>query len=795
MLLVYLGIAWFLGLWLGSIVTVDWLIWLTIAGVGTVTAVFLRRSQSVRWGAICLAALALGAIRYGTAVPTIDQNHIAYYNGTRNVTITGLVVDEPDVRDRFVNLRVAVDTIQVSGGAQLPMQGIVQVQTYRFPVINYGSRLRVTGILETPPEGETFSYRTYLARQGIHSLMSLPNVTVIAENEGNSLYQAIFTFKSRAQTTIAQLIPEPQAALLTGILLGNDNGLPPDLDEAFRITGMTHIIAISGFNVAILVAILVRLAEPFFSRRGAVIFALVGISLYTVLVGADASVVRAALMGGIYLIANRWLGRPNFAFASLFLAGFGMTLVRPFTLWDVGFQLSFAATLSLMLYADPLTQWTRRKLQRWLVRDWVEKVMGVLSEAVILTIAAQILTLPLIIGYFEQLSIISPLANALILPVQPAVMIWGGLATLVGLVLPAVGQLLAWVAWLFLGYTIWMVRLFAAVPGAAIPLAVSPGGVIAIFGVIGALTWLGKQPLERRSQIFTAVRQNITQRLAVGATGVTAVLILSWGLTQPDGQLHIAFLNVGQGDATFIQTPSGRQILVDGGLYPSILNDQLGQQMPFWDKEIDILVATHPDADHVSGLVGVFDRYHVNTLITNGQGFGESPIYDEVLAAAEKQQTVIRPVLAGEVIEIGDGVRLEVLHPGPKLITENRNENSVSMRLVYEDFTFLFTGDAEQAGEAEMLAAERPLTALVFKAGHHGSNSSSSLPFLHAVQPQIIIVSAGVDNRFGHPAPEMLERAQKVGAIVLRTDELGTITVNTDGTTMWWQANSARQDS
>jgi competence protein ComEC len=405
---------------------------------------------------------------------------------------------------------------------------------------------------------------------------------------------------------------------------------------------------ICGFNIAILVAILVRLAEPFLSPRAAVVFALVGISLYTVLVGADASVVRAALMGSIYLVTNRWLGRPNFAFASLFLAGWVMTILRPFTLWDVGFQLSFAATLSLMLYADPLTQWARRGLQRWLTREWVEKVMGVLSEAVILTIAAQILTLPLMIGYFGQLSIISLLANALILPVQPAVMIWGGLATLVGLVVPAVGQLLAWVAWLFLGYTIWMVRLFAAVPGAAVPLTVSTAGVVAIFGVIAALTWWSKQSVEKRGQIWTAVRQNITQRLAVGAAGMTAVLIFSWGMTQPDGQLHIVFFNVGQGDATFIQTPSGRQILVDGGLYPSILNDQLGRQMPFWDKEIDLLVATHADADHVSGLVGVFDRYRVNQLITNGEGFGESPIYDEVLAAAETQATEIRPCRRGK---------------------------------------------------------------------------------------------------------------------------------------------------
>ncbi|MCA9919811.1 MAG: DUF4131 domain-containing protein, partial [Anaerolineales bacterium] len=191
MLLVYLGIAWFLGIWLASIFAVDWLVWLVAAGFGLATAVLLRKNQSIRWGAACVVALALGALRYGTAVPTIDENHIAFYNGSRNVTITGLVVAEPDVSDRFVNLRVEVDSIQASGGAQLPMQGVVQVQTYRFPVINYGSRLRVTGILETPPEGETFSYRAYLARQGIHSLMSLPNVTVVAENEGNPVWRRL----------------------------------------------------------------------------------------------------------------------------------------------------------------------------------------------------------------------------------------------------------------------------------------------------------------------------------------------------------------------------------------------------------------------------------------------------------------------------------------------------------------------------------------------------------------------------------------------------------------------------
>jgi competence protein ComEC len=247
-------------------------------------------------------------------------------------------------------------------------------------------------------------------------------------------------------------------------------------------------------------------------------------------------------------------------------------------------------------------------------------------------------------------------------------------------------------------------------------------------------------------------------------------------------------LDVGQGDATLIVTPNGRQVLVDGGFYPSVLNDQLGRHMPFWDKEIDMLVATHPDADHVSGLVGVFDRYDVDYLITDGEGLGESPIYDEVLLAADREGTAVHPAQIGEIIHLDEGIHLEVLHPGEQLNKESRNENSVSMRLVYDNFTFLFTGDAEEKAEQEMLATGLPLSSLIFKAGHHGSRSSSTTPFLEAIRPQIIVVSSGADNRFGHPHPEMLARAEAIGASILRTDQLGTIEVITDGQMMWWQS-------
>ena len=664
MLLVYWTVGWFIGLWLASLFALQPTSWLVLGGAALAGALILRRHTGAALILASVGAAGLGGARYQSTVPAIGDSHVAYYNGVHDVTLTGLVVAEPDVRDRSVDLRLAVDSITFGEETTRPVEGNILVRTFRFPVIQYGTRLQIKGRLETPPDEGDFSYKDHLARQDIHSLIVLPEVTVLGENHGRRFYHAISTFKQRAQATINRLIPEPQAALLNGILLGDDNNLPLTLKQAFRTTGVTHIVAISGFNIAILAVILTSLSQLLLSRRQAVILAMVGIIVYTILVGAAAPVVRAALMGSVYLITTRWLGRPTYVYASLGLAGFLMTLFRPLALWDVGFQLSFAAMLSLALYADPVIEWARSRLLQVMDEGIVERIMGLLTETVIVTTAAQILIQPLMAGYFEEISLISLPANALVLPAQPGVMIWGGLATLVGMVLPAVGQALAWVAWLFLSYTILVVRIFASLPGAVVPVHVSPVAVVAIYAVIAAVTWLARQAPERRARLLAQLGDNVAPRLALATSLLMALLALSWNATQPDGYLHVVFMNVGQGDATLIQTPTGRHFLVDGGYYPSILNDELGRQIPFWDREIDVLVATHPDADHISGLVGVFDRYRVGRLITNGEGIGESPLYDTLLLAAEAASTAIDPALAGQVIEVGDGVRLEILHPG-----------------------------------------------------------------------------------------------------------------------------------
>lgn len=791
MRIISLTVLWLAGLWIGSTTSVAPPIWFGGGLAAVAVAVFFHRLRIRRAVLVLIhsAALCLAAGWYVQALPVIDNNHIAYYNEQQEVVINGLVVVEPDIRDQSVLLRVAAENIIMPGGRRQPVEGLVLARVPRFPIIAYGTQVQLTGKLVTPGGDATFDYKSYLARQDIHSQMDWPQLAILAENQGSLLYHAIYSFKARTQLTIRQLLPDPQAALLTGILLGNDQGLSAELAQQFRTTGMTHIIAISGFNIALLVGAMMSIGRPLFGPRRASVVALAVVFLYTLLVGADASVVRAAVMGSLFIFSRRLMGRPTFAPASLFVAALIMTLLNPFILWDVGFQLSFAATLGLMLYAEPFSRWTEARLLPHIGSQTTRLLMRFLSEAVLVTLAAQLLTLPLIIGYFNQLSFISLAANLFILPAQAGVMFWGASAALFGLLLPPVGQVVAWVAWLFLSYTIVLVRFFAVIPGAAVPVNVSPAVVIGFYGLIFALTWYirqrPKEPLLPLARLQTA----FPRWALLSSGGLVAVVFLLWGVNRPDGHLHIAFLDVGQGDAIFIQTPSGRQIIVDGGLYPSLLSQHLGRRMPFWDREIDLVVATHPEADHISGLPAIFDRYRVGRLLINGE-IKETASFQALDAAAADQDAAILPVSAGETILLEDGVQLEILNPPPLLNPQNSNENSVAFRLVYGRFSILLTGDTEMIAEQAMLQSGRPLQSIVLKAGHHGSNTSSTAAFLAAVQPQVIVISSGRDNRFGHPHPEMLQRAAAIGAAVLRTDELGTIEVITDGQMMWWQAET-----
>jgi competence protein ComEC len=365
MTLIYLACAWLFGLYLGSLVQLPgWTV-----GVAAVLCIGISlawqrhpraqpgQTRVLRLGGFCLLMLALGLWRYGVARPILIPGPLAAYNEGDEVTLHGLIVNDPVARDRTTNLQVAVQELKASA-AWVPMAGQVLVQAPSYRDYRYGDEVQISGELQTPSDSEGFSYRAYLAHQGIHSLLPYPRITVLARDQGQPLLACLYAVKRRTQRVIAAILPEPQAALLTGILLGNDEGIPRSLLDQFRATGTAHIIAISGFNITIISAALVKRFNRFLQRYVALLVALAVIALYAILVGAEPPVVRAAIMGGLTTLALI-AGRQNDGLTSLLLTASLMTAWQPMILWDVSFQISFMAMLCLILYAERLARWVK----------------------------------------------------------------------------------------------------------------------------------------------------------------------------------------------------------------------------------------------------------------------------------------------------------------------------------------------------------------------------------------------------------------------------------------------------
>ncbi len=827
------------GMWLSALALLPVFFWMDAKTVPT-PAVPLRwpvsagfavpRASPSGWlvGGLLLAGLC-GLLRLAAhpPIPCWTSSDLAYYNaadgGSANpapVTMDGFVAGFPLQKEGRQQLDVEVTAIRIHGVSQ-PVTGRVRLQTGSRHSFRYGEPVQVTGLLTEPPIFEGFDYRAYLARKQIHSLMRRPRVEPqFGPLRGHRLLQTVYGLRSRGEVLLNRLLPEPYAALANGMLLGIEAGIPDDLYDQFSATGASHVIVISGSNVALVTGVLMALGIRLFGRRFALWPTLAGLSLYALLVGGDAAVLRASLMGGLFALATV-LRRQNTALVSLAVACWTMTLVNPLTLWDVGFQLSSVATAGLILFGPVLTDsletmwgavaasWFQRRRSPGLPHsDFLmpSSIRDLFRDSLLMTIAASATTLPLIVYYFESLSLVSLITNLLIASAQPLIIIWGGIGLIVGLLgLTAVAQPLLWIAYAGLWWTVAMVRWSAALPGSNVEIVGYGGGLLfltyaAIFGwhwrasLRRFLTWLRRRivapPIARNDDSSDGWQwERFLGKIPSGAFVVMAIVaaLLWWlALSQPDGALHVHFLDVGQGDGIFIQTPSGRQVLIDGGRDTHQLIAELSAVMPFWDRKIDLAIVTHPDWDHIGGQVGLPERYGLEQAIIseNTRAHEDTQPWLEALGIAD---VPVAGLQQGGWLDLGDGVALWALWPPPEadlrgFDDDDKNERSLVLKLVYGDFSALLMGDTGLPSEVQLQRTGQPIGAQVLKVGHHGSASSTGPAFVEAVGASVAIIQVG-ENSYGHPDPDVLEILG--GRLLLRNDRDGRIDMRSDGRLLW----------
>ncbi len=694
-------------------------------------AMVAARRPAVAIGCAGLAVgLALGAWRGGSVALPTGPGTVTGLIGRGELRLAGSVVDDP--RPRGSSQQVVLQEIVAarSSGSAHAVGGRLLATLPRSVPLVVGQRVAVSAEVEAPAAFDGFDYPAYLARQGIGGLVRVREVRLLDGPPRAGPGEIAATARRWLLDGLNEMVPEPEAALGAGILLGVRTSIAPEIASSFAIAGLTHVVAISGWNIAIVAAIVASLVRPLEERRGgswlAPATAGAVIAGYVVLTGASPSVVRAALMAGAMMVARLGGSRAHAA-SALSLAAFVMLLAAPAVLWDVGFQLSALATGGLILFAASI----EARLSRW--PAW-------LREPVALTLAAQLTTLPVVVGSFGRLSLVAPAANVVVVPLVPIVMLLCAIAAPLGAVasnlhLDPLTDAARWAvggtAWLVLRTMIVAGQAAASVPFAALPVT-APGWLALAWYPALALGWrrLGRsdaahpkpkataellplRPAARRARLLEQAT-SVMQALARPVVGLAAVSLLLVALTVaslPDGRLHLVMLDIGQGDAILLEAPSGETVLIDGGPDPDLLLRRLGERLPWWQRRIDVMILTHPHEDHVAGLVAALERYRVGLILDGGRDY-PNPTYHRFLQLARAERGGrLAAARAGERIRLDATTLLTILYPAAADVTGplpegDINNASVVGLLRSGNFTALLTGDAEAPVEA-MLAAAR----------------------------------------------------------------------------------------
>jgi len=664
------------------------------------------------------------------------------------VTVAGSLQADPAAGRLGWTAVLAVSELAVSSQASVSVRESVWLEgSGPVPPARRGDRVRVEGRLAGAPTG---SFASYLASRGIAVVLQADRVVRLGPSS-NPLVRAAQAVRATLLRQVQALFGEREAGLLMGLALGDTSMLDAGDEEHFRATGLGHLLAVSGENVAMVLAPVLGLAVLLrLGTRGRFLLGGSTVLFFVVLTGGEPSVLRAGVMAWLVLFGTL-LGRPRSSGTVLAGAVLGLLVWDPALVGSIGFQLSVAATAGMVLLASPFAE-----RLRWLPRP--------VALAAATTMAAQAGVSPVLLYHFHQVPGVTLLANLLAFPAVAPAMLLGLAAAGTALVARPLGQLLAVLASVPIRYLEGLADRLASAP---IPSVTSSGAVLPmVMGlvVVLALAWFLRSGRRFPRPALLAVAMVLP--LFVWSTALRA---------GPPGGLVVRFFDVGEGDAALVTSPGGANVLFDGGPEPEDVATKLAA---LGVRRLDALVATHPHLDHYMGLPAVLARFPVGVVIDSGCHPPESrsPWYRQFLRAVHREGIPERHPWAGDVLVVGD-LRLSVLSPDRcwEGTNSDPNNDSIVILLSYLEDTVLFANEPEAEAQQAMLDGHRTLAAEVLNVPHHGAGTSV-LPFFQAVHERLAVVSVG-PNTYGHPVPETMDGLRSTGARVMRTDRSGDVVV------------------
>lgn len=721
----WLGLASLVGPPLASWLKLHWGWWFGIGLLFLIGLLVVMRLKPA-WGKIgylpipaLLVSCCLTAGLYVISTPTLTPEHLRYYNDQGAAAMTGVICAPPEVRGNRVSLRVCVRSFAPQGKALREVRaqdihGTLLLQTSAKPDYHYGDLLLISGEVETPPEGTSFSWREHLQHKGIYSFCNYAKVEILARNKGSLVLNAIFRVLERAKLVVNSLFPAPENALLAGILLGDDSGMPKELKDAYILTGTAHIIAISGFNMAVLSTIVSYLVTRRWGPYIGSAVTIVVMIFYGILVGSSASVVRAAIMSGYGLISAA-IGRRGALLNGLGLCVLLMVVFDPHIVWDVGFQLSGTATLGLVLFMPPITARLQNNLEEEPLTAF-QRIWFWLREFFLITLAAQLMTLPILLFHFRTLSPLFLIANPLVLPFQPLVMVASLAAVFFGMFSLPLGQVFAWIGWLPAALTNTIVQWLADIFPYTLKLPRFNAVWVVCYYLIVFAVVLSKTKegclFKRFLAPYPLMALLLTLCLVLGA--VIAA--------KPTQKLEMRLYSANGEPVLFVRTPDGYNLLIGTSLLPLTVQKNLDQALSEFARSLDIVVVTDCRRQGVKSLSGLLDLIVVRQVY-----WACSPNHSQTtqnlferFSTAGVQQHLIEGV---HQMDAGTGLRLEI-----RSVSTGLEE----LRINHAAFSFILLPDKTTSQYSDVLP-----TVLITK--EKGSQGKEVVITLSEASPDLIV--------------------------------------------------------
>ena len=814
-LAIALGAGIVLGARAGTVWTWAALLGLAVGGVALYVWRTRRQLVTLRSAALAvgvgLAAVALGGLRSATwnTGPPDGIGHVARQLDAAEdapaVTVWARIAEVPTSSAWSTRFAADVDSVGLgaTGGA---VSGRVQVSLARtsygdpplYPAFELGDRVRLTGALRTLPVQRNpagFDYGAFLAHRGIDATLHIregADARFLAPTRQLDERLAV-AVQRRVRAAVSRFVPHGESrAVLLALLLADRSGLDDATTDAFRETGLMHLLAVSGLHVFLVGLAIFALLGPVLMRTGLsrrsvnwtrACVALGLLLVYVLVTGGSVSVVRAFVMAAILVVGVAREARPD-TLNSLAAAAIALLIWRPTALLEVGFQLSFAAVTALVTLTPHLSHALPTRWRHGAIGTWV-------TAPAIASVAATLGTAPVLLVHFGRVAIGGLVLNLPAIPLT-GVTLGSGIATVACAPVPGLAETFGALASLSSQALVWVSTAGADGLGSlAIERFVDDGWIVAALalGLFAGAMW--RRPIVR-------LRLGLAAAACVALSLGASVL---GGETTP--RLEAVFLDVGQGDATLLSLPNGRHVLVDAGVRSPFRDEGERTVVPhlerFGIRQLDALVLTHADADHIGGAASVLRSVPVARIVHNGQT-KDNAIWTELATVADSLGVIAQTVVAGDTLALDDDVRIRVLSPS-RAPRPGSDANEASIVLLVEHGTtrWLLTGDAETQAEANLVARYGALLrADVVKVGHHGSRTSSSPALVRAASgqaptrpqlasetaapgPEFAIVSVAKRNRYGLPNAEPLLRWQRAGAAVLQTADEGAIWLRSDG--------------